>query len=78
MPASHPYRTPELDGTSPRREPRDALQGAQSLTKLFLVSWSLARVAMCSVRGVDIEGWAALVIVVAVARSLAHTWSRFS
>ncbi len=78
MPASHPYRTPELAAASPQREPQDALRGAQSLTKLFLVGWSLARGAVCSVRGLDVEGCAALVVVVAVTSSLVNNWSRFS
>jgi hypothetical protein len=78
MPASHPYRTPELGSRSPRRGSDDALGSAQSLTKLFLVGWSLLRVAVCSVRGLDLEGCAALVIVVAMASSLVNAWSRFS
>lgn len=78
MPASHPYRTPELGAASTRHEADDAFRGALSLTKLFLVGWSLARVSVCSVRGLDIEGCTALVVVVAVASSLVNTWSRFS
>lgn len=78
MPAPHPYRTPEL-GTSPLpRDADDALRGVLSLTKLFVVGWSLVRVAVCSVRGLDLEGCAALVIVVAMTRSLVNAWSRFS
>jgi hypothetical protein len=78
MAASHPYRTSELGPAPQRREPDDALRGAQSLAKLFLVGWSLLRIGQCSVRGLDLEGCAALVIVVAMVRSLVNAWSRFS
>ena len=78
MAPSHPYRTSELDPAPQRREPDDALRGAQSLTKLFLVGWSLLRVGQCAVRGLDLEGCAALVIVIALVRSLVNAWSRFS
>jgi hypothetical protein len=78
MAASHPYRTSESEAVSPRRESDDALRSAQSLTKLFLVGWSLLRVGMCSVRGLDLEGCAALVVLVAMVRSLVNAWSRFS
>jgi len=78
MAPSHPYRTSELGPAPQRREPDDALRGAQSLTKLFLVGWSLLRVASCSVGQLDLEGCAAVVIVVAMARSLVNAWSRFS
>lgn len=78
MPAPHPYRTPELPAAPPCSEGDRALRGAQSLTKLFLVGWSLVRVAICSVRGLDLEGCAALVVVVAMTSSLVNTWSRFS
>lgn len=78
MALSHPYRTSELGPAPQRREPDDALRGAQSLTKLFLVGWSLLRVVSCSMRGLDLEGCAALVIVIAMVRSLVNAWSRFS
>jgi len=78
MASSHPYRTSELRAASPRPQPDDALRGAQLLAKLFLVAWSLVRLGVCSARGLDLEGCAALVIVVAMARSLVNAWSRFS
>jgi hypothetical protein len=78
MAASHPYRTSGSEAASPQRESDDALRSAQSLTKLFLVGWSLLRVDMCSVRGLDLEGCAALVVLVAMVRSLVNAWSRFS
>jgi hypothetical protein len=78
MPAVHPYRTPELAAARPRRETVDPLRGAQALTKVFLAGWSVLRVAACSTRGLDAEGCAALLVVVAMARSLVNTWSRFS
>jgi hypothetical protein len=78
MAASHPYRTSEPEPAPQRRGPYDALRVAQSLTKLFLVGWSLLRVSLCSVSGLDLEGCAALVIVVAMTRSLVNNWSRFS
>ena len=78
MAASHPYRKPELCTHAPQHEPKDGLRGAQVLSKLFVVGWSLLRFAVCAVRGLDVEGCAALVIVVAMGRSLVNTWSRFS
>jgi hypothetical protein len=78
MAASHPYRTSGLGAAPQWRDPDDVLRGAQSLAKLFLVGWSLLRVGTCSVRGLDLEGCAALVIVVAMVRSLVNAWSRFS
>jgi hypothetical protein len=78
MAPSHPYRTSELERAPQRRGADDALRGAQSLTKLFLVGWSLLRIGQCSVRGLDLEGCAAVVIVVAMVRSLVNAWSRFS
>lgn len=78
MAAPNPYRTPELAPGSTPRELGDSLRGAQSLTKLFLVGWSLVRVASCSIRGLDVEGCAALVVVVAMTSSLVNNWSRFS
>ena len=77
MPASHPYRTQaphDAQGT----ESVDSLGRAQSVAKLFLFGWSLARVAVCSVRGLDVEGFMALTVVVAVTTSFANHWSRFS
>jgi hypothetical protein len=78
MPAPHPYRTPEPGATPPCPEGDGALRTTQAVTKLFLVGWSLVRVAVCAVRGLDLEGCAALVVVVAMVSSLVNTWSRFS
>jgi len=78
MASSHPYRTSHDPAASPLRERDDALRGAQALTKLFLVGWSLLRVVVCSVRGLDLEGCAALIVVVAMTSSLVNAWSRFS
>jgi hypothetical protein len=78
MASPHPYRASEPRAALPPPESDDALRGAQSLTKLFLVGWSLVRVGVCAVKGLDLEGCAALVIVVAVVSSLVNTWSRFS
>lgn len=78
MPAPHPYRTPEFGSASPPPDADDTLHRAQLLTKLFLVGWSLVRVVVCSVRGLDLEGCAALVVIVATMSSLSNTWSRFS
>jgi hypothetical protein len=77
MPASHPYRTQELGSASPQRDEDDALHCAQLLTKVFLFGWSVVRVAVCSIRGLDLEGCAALVVVVAMTSSLVNAWSRF-
>ncbi len=78
MAAPHPYRIPELDAAPRPCESGDALRSAQSLARVFLLGWSLLRVAVCSVRGLDLEGCAALAVVVAMASSLGTTWSRFS
>ncbi len=78
MLAPHPYRSPERCAEAPPAEPLDALRGAQLTAKVFLLGWSLVRVAVCAVRGLDLEGCAAVVIVVAAVRTLANDWSRFS
>ena len=37
------------------------------MAKLFLLGWSLVRVSLCALRGLDLEGCAALLVVVATA-----------
>jgi hypothetical protein len=78
MASTHPYRTSEREPAPQRCEADDALRGAQSLAKLFLVGWSLLRIGQCAIRGLDLEGCAALLIAVALVRSLVNAWSRFS
>ncbi|HEX8795262.1 MAG TPA: hypothetical protein VF765_30145 [Polyangiaceae bacterium] len=78
MAFSHPYRIPEFRVARPPSDAVDVLRGAQSLIKLFLVGWSLLRVGVCSTRGIDVEGCAALLVVIAMASSLFGAWSRFS
>ena len=77
MPVSHPYRTSAARQT-PGPGSADSLRSAQAVAKLFLFAWSLARVGVCSVRGLDVEGFMALTVVVAVVTSFANHWSRFS
>jgi hypothetical protein len=78
MSASQPYRTPAEHVAPARDGSADSLRRAQSVAKLFLFGWSLARVGVCSVRGLDVEGFMALTVVVAVVTSVANHWSRFS
>jgi hypothetical protein len=70
MPASQPYRTPDRTSSGSGHAPADGLQSALSAALAFVVVWSLLRVAICSIRGLDLEGLVALAIVVAAVRSL--------
>jgi hypothetical protein len=70
-----PYRTPER---CTEALPADPLRNAQSVARLFLVGWSLLRVAVCSARGLDVEGFAAVVVLMGAVSSFTLAWSRFS
>ncbi len=74
---SHPYRTP--DGSSPvaSRKAATGLEAALRAAIVVVFVWSLVRVALCSFRGLDFEGFVALVIVVTAVQSLTFR-SRFS
>jgi hypothetical protein len=64
----HPYRTPaRRDDAPPRRGRSDPLRAGAAIACLFLLAWSVLRVALCTVRGLDIEGAIAAVIVVTAA-----------
>jgi hypothetical protein len=63
----HPYRRPDRPTGAVPRESRDPLRVAQSVTKAFLVGWSLLRVVVGLFRGFDVEVCAALAIAVAAA-----------
>jgi hypothetical protein len=73
----HPYRTHERCVNAPRPEAVDLLRAAQ-YTTLFMVGWSLLRVAVCSVRGLDVEGCFAAVVLTAAMSSSVRAWSRRS
>jgi hypothetical protein len=68
--APHPYRIP--DRGIVQQEPLDPCLAAQWRTAMSFVAWSLIRVGVCSVSGLDIEGCAALVGAVAATSWLAN------
>jgi hypothetical protein len=70
MPRPHPYRSPECPTPAFFRGPADPLAVARLVSKAFLLVWALLRVAICTTRGLDFEGFVALVIVVAAVKSL--------
>jgi hypothetical protein len=60
---THPYRT-----AIPSQRRADAgacepLERARVIARVFLLGWALLRVGVCSVRGLDFEGFIALVMV---------------
>jgi hypothetical protein len=73
----HPYRTPEPYVDAPQPEAVDLLRATRYAT-LFVVGWSLLRVAVCSVRGLDAEGCFAAVVLTACVSSSVCAWSRRS
>jgi hypothetical protein len=73
--ALHPYRVPEHPEPDPGLPPVDPLWDAQRLTSHLVVCWAVLRVAACSARGLDLEGFLALLLVVAVLASLTRSFS---
>jgi hypothetical protein len=74
MAGSQPYRVPERR-KAPEAEPRDPLGAAFRLVGYFVLGWAFLRLAVCSVRGIDFEGFVALVIFVAAVASLTRSVS---
>ena len=70
MRTSQPYRSPAPPTLEWVGDPPDVLRAGSRGAKAFLVVWSLLRVAVCSLRGLDLEGLIALFIVVATVGSL--------
>jgi short subunit fatty acids transporter len=73
IPLSSPYRNPGRPVATPRGEPADALDRAQKLANGFVLGWALLRIAVCTVKGLDLEGFLALVIVVTAVMSAARS-----
>jgi hypothetical protein len=70
MPRPHPYRMPQRPKPVLVHRPVDPLAAARLASKAFLLVWALLRLVACATRGLDVEGCIALVVVVAVVRSL--------
>jgi len=75
--ARQPYRTADPPGLGSSHAPLNGPQGPLDSAIAFLIVWSLLRLALCSLRGLDFEGLIALLIVVAALWSLTSR-SRFS
>jgi hypothetical protein len=71
----HPYRTFERAEPARRAQPVDPLRAAERNASRFVLGWALLRVGVCSVRGMDFEGFVALVIVVTVIASLTRSFA---
>ena len=71
--APDPYRVSASPVAAEAHHRDDGLVGAQWLARRLLVGWAFARVAVCAVKGLDIEGFVALVIVVTAMQSLARS-----
>ncbi len=78
MLAPHPYRTPDCRLVASQREPIDPLEAALSLASLFLIGWSLLRVAFCAKRGLDLDGCLAVTVLIGAVSALINAWSRLS
>ncbi len=69
LPTANPYRIP---GVAAPAAP-DPLGAAQRVANRLVVAWALLRVGVCTMKGLDLEGFLALVIVVTAVRSLARS-----
>ena len=69
FPVPSPYRTP---ATVPQEAP-DPLGVALRLAKRLVVGWALLRVGVSAMKGLDLQGFLALVIVVTAFKSLARS-----
>jgi hypothetical protein len=64
----HPYRSPDsFPASASGRDAIDRICAAQRVAKHFVIGWSLLRVAVGAVHGVDAELFVALGIVLACA-----------
>jgi hypothetical protein len=68
---AHPYRSPArpVDDAPPCAP--TALGIGLAVAQLCLLGWALVRVAVCTVRGLDLEGALAVTVVATVALALA-------
>jgi hypothetical protein len=71
----HPYRTAERASQPQQARPVDPLWAAERGASHFVVGWALLRVAVCSARGMDFEGFVALAIVVTAVASLTRSFA---
>jgi hypothetical protein len=67
----HPYRSAARTVEPERPDAKDASGRALAAAQTFLLGWSLIRAALCAVRGLDLEGLFAVVLVVTTALALA-------
>lgn len=67
-PPQQPYRAPGSGARAPDRA--DGLAGLYLTARLFLIAWSLLRVALCAVRGPNFEGLLAALVIALVLKSL--------
>lgn len=70
---SSPYRISAHRVATAPDETADTLGLAERLANRFVFGWALLRVGVCTVRGLDLEGFIALVIVVTAVASLARS-----
>ena len=70
----HPYRS-AARREQPARAPVDQLASSQRLAVGFVLGWAFLRVAVCSMRGMDLEGFLALVVVVTAVASLTRSFT---
>jgi hypothetical protein len=75
LPLSNPYRIAARPTAAAQREGADPLGIAQRVASQFVLGWALLRVGICSVRGLDLEGFIAVVIVVTAVRALARSFA---
>ncbi len=69
----NPYRIAERPDGAPVLEPVDPLGAALRLANHLVLGWALLRVVVCSIRGLDLEGFVAIVILVAGIASLTRS-----
>jgi len=60
---SHPYRASAESATPPERQPVDVLATGGRIAPWLLLGWAIVRLAICTVHGLDFQGFFALVIV---------------
>jgi hypothetical protein len=74
MGVPHPYRTPARH-EAPQPEPLDPVGAAIRLAGCFVLGWAFLRVAVCAIRGLDVEGAIALVVFIGTVASLTRSLS---
>lgn len=58
------YRVSARPVAPPLPEPADPLAVGQRVAHGFVFGWALLRLVVCAIKGLDVEGFVALVIVV--------------